>query len=227
MLESHQEEAMQGVVRRSKLLTIGLATLMLFVAGAEIAEAREPQEAQEAQQEQEARQEQAATTNGDIVVARNLAELPEVVTPGETVIVTDATGARDKFKMHGVSADNSTLYLKRGDEIVSLREDEVLNVVVRRSDSLWNGAIKGGLIGASPLVVAAIICTAVDGCASEALAASLFTGLIGAGIGAGIDASIKEESLIYSAAGVPGRQKIVVAPMLSKNRQGLMVTVRF
>ena len=208
------------VARRSRLLVIGVVSVLVLIVGIPCAEAQEVLAEGTAE-------EPADKPIADIVVAHSFAELPLVVSPGETVLITDASGVRNKFKMQGVSADATTVYLERHGAVLALTEDQVLNVAVRRSDRLWNGALIGGLIGASPLLVTAAVCAAVDGCASEALAASLFTGLIGAGIGVGIDAAFKEEHLVYSAAAPANRAKVVVAPLISGQRKGAVVQIRF
>jgi hypothetical protein len=168
-----------------------------------------------------------ARPRGDVIVARNLAELPSVVEPGETVYVTDASGVRDKYKMQGVSPDASSLLLERNGAIRELQQDEVLNIAVKRGDRLWDGAVKGALIGASPMLITAIVCAAVDGCGAEALAVSLYTGLIGAGIGVGIDAAFKETHVVYSAVPPVSQPKIVVAPLITGQRRGALVQVNF
>jgi hypothetical protein len=239
---------MRIVASWSKLLVVGVFALLVLLSGPPIAAAQEVaavRPALRAQEvsagmssagAQEAAAEDAASDpadspddkhHGDIIVARTLAELPAVVKPGETVYVTDATGIRNKYKMQGVSVDASTLLLERHGAVLQLPEDQVLNIAVRRSDRLWNGALIGGLIGASPLLVTAAVCLAVDGCASEALAASLFTGLIGAGIGVGVDAAFRETHLIYSAVDPAPKPRIVVAPMVGGQRKGALIQINF
>lgn len=220
-------------------MVISLVTLVTLLGVAPLATAQEAavQSASRASQEEgemPARPEEGAAEEpdgnqprGDIIVARTLAELPDVVRPGETVYVTDATGVRNKFKMQGVSADASTVLLERHGAILELREDQVLNMSVRRSDRLWDGAVKGALIGASPMLVTAIVCAAVDSCGTEALAASLYFGLVGAGIGVGVDAAFKETHVVYSAAPPVTRPKVAVAPMISAQRKGALVQINF
>jgi hypothetical protein len=220
-------------------MVIGLVTLVALLGGAPLATAQETtaQSALQAAQEEAeeatlpaeggAAEVDGSQPRGDIIVARTLAELPEVVRPGETVYVTDASGVREKYKMQGVSTDASSVLLERNGAILELQEDQVLNMAVRRSDRLWDGAVKGALIGASPMLVTAIVCAAVDSCGTEALAASLYFGLVGAGIGVGVDAAFRETHVVYSAAPPVERPKIAIAPMISGQKKGAMVRITF
>jgi hypothetical protein len=95
-------------------------------------------------------------------------------------------------------------------------------VVVRQSDSLWNGAI----IGAGAGVASGLFfCTRMepwDNCRDDYGAMFKF-GAIGAGIGMGIDALIRK-SVFQSASGAT---QVHASPILSRRGKGLRLSLRF
>jgi len=95
-------------------------------------------------------------------------------------------------------------------------------VVVRQSDSLWNGA----LIGAGAGVASGLFfCTRMepwDNCRDD-YEAMFKLGAIGAGIGMGIDALIRK-TVFQSAS---GSAEVRALPILSRRGKGLRFAVRF
>ena len=98
-----------------------------------------------------------------------------------------------------------------------------------RGDSLVNGALWGGVssgVGALMVVNAVLGC---DGCHWESAAAPLgimgLFGGIGAGVGAGIDALRGERGrVVYSR---PTAHTVGMAPIVGRNRKGVLLSVRF
>jgi hypothetical protein len=74
-------------------------------------------------------------------VASSFADLPTVLKPGQTIVVTDAAGHRTKGKFVGMRLDSLVLSVP-GER--TFAERDVLKV--KRSDPIWNGAVIGGLI---------------------------------------------------------------------------------
>jgi len=62
-------------------------------------------------------------------------------------------------------------------------------------------------------------------CAQALLISGLFCGGAGAGIGAAIAASTTHEQLVFNKAGRP--LKLTVSPLVSRERQGVLMSLRF
>jgi hypothetical protein len=106
--------------------------------------------------------------------------------------------------------------------LATAQTPQTSGVVVRQSDSLWNGA----LIGAGAGVASGLFfCTRMepwDNCRDD-FGAMFKTGAIGAGIGMGIDALIRK-SVFQSASGAA---EVHALPILSRRGKGLRFSVSF
>ena len=97
----------------------------------------------------------------------------------------------------------------------------------RRKDSLWNGVIIGAGVGA---VVGAVVSFVVTDCSECAgFNVPLTLGVLGAGAGAGIGAGIDAWRQTRPAiTTTPTRtRRLTVSPVLGKDVQGLVATIRF
>jgi len=136
---------------------------------------------------------------------------------GQTVLVTDNTGRETKGQVADVSGDFLTL----GTSAKQSFARETITTV-RRTDSLKNGALIGAGIGAGFAMWDYLIDP------SEPGNAVVFTVAIGLGsaIGAGIDALVNRGGkTIYTSPRQP--RHVTIAPVLGKDRQGALVSVRF
>ena len=156
---------------------------------------------------------------------------PAKIRLGQTVVVRDASG----FDTKGVvqSVEPSKLVVKYGvgrlsDAAAPAPPGTLLNdsrafapadvARVRRPAPVWDGALKGALIGlVAPMVAVGGKCEACGGI-------YLMTAGIGAGIGLGIDAAFPAKT-VYRRSAAPRTMSIV--PTLSRNGGGIAGTLRF
>jgi len=155
---------------------------------------------------------------------------PDKIRPGQTVLVRDLTGAETKGVVQRV--EGGQLVVKYGAGRVQDPSDptKTLNDIrtfvpaevdrVRRPGPIWDGAIKGALVGLIPAAIAA----GVDcyDCGLGSFAA--FTVAVGAGIGLGIDAAWGPKT-DYRNPG-PGR-RVTVVPVIDAGRRGIAASIRF
>jgi len=156
-------------------------------------------------------------------VATSFEELRKLVTPGETIYVTDARGAIRKGRLAGLSAGSLQLQVD-GDAVappVSLSESDVNNIAVRRSDPLWNGMLIGFASGAVPV---ALIGAAAPASAGEVAVVSAGYGVIGLLAGLLIDSLNKEQATVYVHGPGPRSTRIQVSLFGSTSRIGVQVS---
>jgi hypothetical protein len=151
-------------------------------------------------------------------VANSFEALRQVLKKGQTVVVTDASGQRTKGKVAGVSPSSLVVLIP---EARSFPEGTVTEIRAA-TDPLSNGALIGAVIGTGLAMWDYLIDP------SEPGNAAVFTVAIGVGtaVGAGIDALVNGgEKLLYAP---PRRtRRLMIAPVLGKDRQGARVSVRF
>jgi hypothetical protein len=157
-------------------------------------------------------------------IAGSFEQLQVLVKPGDTVTVRDATGVETKGTIAALSS--STLALLTADTRLELSENDVSTIKQRRSDSLANGALIGAAGGAAFATTALIIFRDNDLDASEvALVLGLYSAM-GTGIGVAVDALIRREHVIFRRQPTTGLQ-VGIAPWLTKQHKGVIVTLRF
>ena len=154
-------------------------------------------------------------------VANSFEELRQVLKKSQTVVVTDASGRQTKGKVADVSASSLVVSIP---ETRAFAEGTVREI--RRADTSRNGALMGLVVGVGA-GIAAIKAMCYDGpdCGNWLMVGTETAG-IGAAIGAGIDALVnKGGKVIYrSPQQTPG---LTLSPLLGKDRQGVLVSVRF
>jgi hypothetical protein len=148
--------------------------------------------------------------------------LETILIPGMTVWITDSAGREEKTRIVGVSGDIVTA--TAGDTIRRLRTTEVMQVSVRHSDPLINGA----LIGAGAAVASGLfLCRLTEpweNCRDD-VGPMFRIGAIGAGVGIGIDALLRGRRTIYQAA--RGATRLRAAPIVARHARGLRVSLSF
>jgi hypothetical protein len=159
-------------------------------------------------------------------VAGSFEQLQVLVKPGDTVTVTDAAGKQTNGKIAELTG--STLALLAGDTRLELRERDVVTIKQLYTDSLADGAIWGAVGGGVYLGIVAVM---FSGDADEWSASDVARSLgicvgIGTGIGVGIDALIRRKHVIYQRPPTSGVQ-IGITPLLTSQRKGVQVTLRF
>ncbi len=160
-------------------------------------------------------------------IAGSFEQLKVLVRPGDTVTVTETTGQELTGKIDELSS--STIALLAGGTRRVLSEGDVRTVQQRHNDSLANGALYGLAIGAGAATALIIAVAAVDSEEVDAGLAALAIGAyggIGAGVGVGVDALIRKRHVIYQRQSLAGVQ-VGIAPWLTSQRKGVLVTLRF
>lgn len=150
-------------------------------------------------------------------VANSFEELQQILTKGQTIVVIDATGPRTKGRVADVSPSSLVVVIP---EARTFTEGTVTEI--RTTDPLRNGALIGAGIGTGFAMWDYLIDP------SEPGNAAIFAVAIGLGaaIGIGIDALVnKGGRLLYAS---PRRTRgVTLSPLLGKDRQGALVSVRF
>lgn len=135
---------------------------------------------------------------------------------GQVAEVVDTTGLTVRGKVLEISG--STLVLTGGSGSRTFTGEDV--TIIRRTGPIWDGAIKGAIIGALPVIIVAANC---HGC--NLLPAGAFWGAVGAGIGVGIDALFGPRTVYRSAA--PSPRTVRLVPTLGRDRKGLSAAIAF
>jgi hypothetical protein len=153
------------------------------------------------------------------------ADLSAKVQRGQKVIVLDDRGAVIEGTVEDVSASTLVVNYFRGQakdpSLATTRTftpDQVRRV--QKPSHLWDGAIKGALVGLIPALVN-IAADCYD-CNEGPFAA--FSISVGAAAGIGIDALFGPKTL-YRGDG--GRSRVALAPVFAKGNRGVLATVRF
>jgi hypothetical protein len=148
--------------------------------------------------------------------------LEAILSPGNTVWITDSSGHEARSRIVGVSGD--LLTTATDDGVCRVRTADVTRVRVRHFDSLINGA----LIGAGAAVAAGLfLCRLTEpweNCRDD-FGPMLRIGAAGAALGAGVDAVIRGRRTIYEAA--PRSTRLDAAPLVAPRAAGLQVSLSF
>jgi hypothetical protein len=148
-------------------------------------------------------------------VAHTFEELRQVVKKGQTVVVTEASGQRTKGKVADVSPSSIVTLAPGARTFVEGAVTEI-----RATDSLSNGALIGAAVGTGLAMWDYLIDP------SEPGNAAVFAVAIGLGtaVGAGIDALVRGKVLYQSPRQT---RRLMLSPVLEKDRKGALVSVRF
>ena len=144
---------------------------------------------------------------------------------GDTVWVTDAQGREIKGQVQGLDAASLKLTARTP---LSFAAADVRVIQERRPDSVKNGALIG--MGAGMAVgIVSMLTLDFEGCTFGCVAAVLgYSGGIGAGVGALVDAMIPgNKQAVYRAPGSQPTVRLSLAPLITRARKGVAVSVRF
>jgi len=160
-------------------------------------------------------------------VAATFEELRTLIKPGETIYVTDVGGATSKGKFAGLSA-SSQLLLQRGASTpaLTLAERDVNNIIVERSDPLWNGMLIGFVSGAVPVALIGAGGGAPVSAGEVAVVAAGYGG-IGLLTGLLIDVLNKEKVAIYVHRPRTQSSRIRLSPIAGKSAAGVRLSAEF
>jgi len=167
----------------------------------------------------------AATLTASLSEAQNASfdRLALRLNQGDQVTVTDSEGRETKGRI--VDLSPSTLSL----ETAGLRRDLTggdVSVIQRRyHDPLGNGALIGFVSGVA--FIATLVAAECPDCRNdpEVMPWYALFGAAGAGIGMGFDALHQGSRVVYRAA--PSDRRLAVSPVVSRERQGVSVSLGF
>ena len=157
------------------------------------------------------------------MIARSFEELIGTAKPGETVIVTDMRGRKARGALRAV--DDTSLLLAKDGRTLAFAPSEVSTV--RVADSLGDGALIGAGAGLGAALGILAVAGTRDGYVlpSAKVGAPLLLSGIGALVGALVDRAHEGGRVLYVS---PRRTPIsMIAPLVGKDRQGVLVSVRF
>ena len=135
---------------------------------------------------------------------------------GQVAEVVDNSGLTVRGKVLEISS--SKLVLTGGTGTRSFTGEDV--TVIRRAGPIWDGAIKGAIIGAAPWILFATNCNGCEGLWTGAAS----TAAMGAAIGVGIDALFGPRT-VYRAS--PPSRTVRFVPTLSRERKGVRAAISF
>ena len=159
-------------------------------------------------------------------VAGSFRELRGLVSPGDTIYVTDAKGTTVNGTLVDLS-DSFVIFRSRRDasRLLGLPEHDVNNIRVQRSDPWWNGPLIGLATGAIPGLLIEL------GGRSEyekfSGVAALGLGTIGLFTGLLVDVLNREKPIVYVRRPDRDSGGVNLLPLLSKSAVGIQMTVGF
>ena len=155
-------------------------------------------------------------------IANSFEELQTVLQKGQTVIVTDASGQRVKGKVSDVSRSSLVVLIPDARTFTEGTVTEIRSA----AGSLRRGALMGVGVGAG-LGAAVVLAKCRNGpdCSYALKVGAGYAGL-GVAIGAGIGAMLsKGGRVVYRSR--QHTRSLILSPLLGKDRQGALVSVRF
>ena len=165
-------------------------------------------------------------------VATSFHELQNLVKPGDTIDVTDASGIRVKGRLSELSESDLKLLTRGSAPQIHFSAGDIQSISIVRRDSLWNGALIGFSPGATvgTLILfmgAGCDCYTIGSRAPLALGVVAIAGGIGAAIGATVDALMYERPIVYYRAPERRAARVQVSPLVAKSAGGIQMSVRF
>jgi hypothetical protein len=168
----------------------------------------------------------APGTAGAQTVANSFEELQRMLKPGQMVVIADDAGVETKGKVLDISASSLTILTP---DQRTFPNSGVAQV--RRTDSLWNGALIGAGVGGGAFGLGWLSCVYQDvGCDfwgdPGGFVTSWLAPATGAIVGALMDRA-KGNEPIYRARSQPSRASFTMSPLLDKKKRGVSLAVRF
>jgi hypothetical protein len=152
----------------------------------------------------------------------SLEELERLRNTSTTITVTDRNGR--EFRGTVADASETRLSLWMSGAIHRFDVGDVRSVRVRRDDGWLDGALLGAAVGGglSALMFLDNECRDDPACYA---AVAVYAG-IGGLAGLGIDALLHRDDVVYTAPPA-GAQRLTVAPLLARGRNGVRLTIVF
>ena len=157
-------------------------------------------------------------------------QVPLKLRIGDTVVATDSSGHEQKGKVLDLSSKSLSLAIHGARRELDAGDIRALDLQSR--DSLKNGALIGFGIGMGVTTVG-VIATAASrhhsgDIAAVAVLGTLIYGGIGTALGMLVDSLVEERLPVYRAAATkPAATKISFSPLISRDKKGIALTLRF
>ena len=163
----------------------------------------------------------AAPAHAEDLAATSFDQLRLLARLGDTITVTDASGRQITGRLAALTPAALSLV---GDQRTFTERD--ITTISRHDHANLSTGAKWGLgVGAGfALLAGAVYCE--YHCGAGYAVATLVYGGLGAGVGVGISALIPTRRLIFVQSRASAA-RLVVAPLLSRDRQGLVVSLHF
>lgn len=162
-----------------------------------------------------------------LALARSFQDLRRTLKLGQTVRVTDASGRQTKGRVADVSASSLVISTVSRTGLTAVPEKRAFAqdaiTEIRAADPWWNGMLIGAGIGVG-LALSPSLLGADPSETGFSILSVLAIGL-GATIGGGLDALIGDGKVLYVSP--QQTQGVTLSPVLGKDRQGVLVSVRF
>lgn len=144
-------------------------------------------------------------------------DLHKVLKVGQGVAVGDESGQMLKGKVEELLPSSIVIRVKegRGTRTQSFTESQV--TIIKRTAHIWDGAVRGAAIGAG-------IVAAVSGHGTMPGSTYLAGAGVGAAIGLGIDAAFVPPTVYVSSS---QKRRVQLTPLFTKDRAGMLATLRF
>ena len=150
-------------------------------------------------------------------------DLEQLLVPGRTVWLTDATGRETRARIVSVT-DGIVTTANTNNARGTLRLGDVRRLRVRRADPVLNGA----LIGAGSAIATGLaVCTLTEpwvNCRDD-VGSIVGIGALGAAVGAAVDALLRDRHTMFDASA--GRPRLDAAPLVTRDKLGVKIALRF
>jgi hypothetical protein len=159
-------------------------------------------------------------------IASNFDQLRVLVRPGDTLTFTDEAG--NEFKGRLLELSSSLLAVRTGNKRRELTVDEIQRITRPQHGDAGTGALWGAGVGAGfgmLMISTQFPSGRCSDCAGYLFSSGLVFGGIGAGLGAAFAAGSTHQQLVFNKAGTP--LKLTVAPLVTRERQGVLASLRF
>jgi len=158
--------------------------------------------------------------------ASSLEQLQVLVKPGDSIYITNSSGATVKGRLSDLTPSSLRLIVNGTSR--DFAQPDIREIRQWRGDSLKNGALIGAGVAAGLSTTAAIICGVEGECGSGmAVAAVAFYTGIGAAIGVGIDALIPSKRTVYRSLNASISKTLDIRPIVSRSNKGVKVAFSF
>ena len=158
--------------------------------------------------------------------AQSFAQLQVLLAPGETIWLTDADGREVEGRLRQLTPD--AVQVDVDGQGRTWEASQVRSIRHRHNDSVVNGALIGGAVGAGVYAgLVAALCSEGSNCRGGQAVGAVAAGfLVGAGLGTLVDALVRGQRTIYTSPDTPSTS-VTVVPVVAPRHASVSMTLRF